>query len=81
MARRKDFELGSPDVISAQSYSTVFVLFLTAAQCDMKLGHEGHKHYTNRMQVLQPDGYGDMFTVTLQWGAQGGPSGSGGVHD
>ena len=20
------------------------------------------------MQVLQPNGYGDMFTVTLQWG-------------
>ena len=47
----------------------------------MKLGHEGHKHYTNRMQVLQPNGYGDMFTVTLQWVAQGGHSVSGGVHE
>ena len=47
----------------------------------MQLGHEGHKHYTNRMQVLEPNGYGDMFTLTLQWGRQGAPMGGGGVHE
>ena len=47
----------------------------------MQLGHEGRKHYTNRMQVLEPNGYGDMLTVTLQWGRQGAPMGGGGVHE
>ena len=39
------------------------------------------QHYTNRMQVLEPNGYGDMFTVTLQWVAQCGHNVSGGVHE